>query len=136
MKPNFQFDKNIPVIGITMGDPAGIGPEITMQALSNPEIYKICYPIILGDINVLKKTVNTLNINLKPIKVDSLEHACFKFGQPEIISLSDINVDKLSPSIPTKENGNAMLSYINKSIELAMDKKIDGIVTSPITKTA
>jgi 4-hydroxythreonine-4-phosphate dehydrogenase len=128
--------KNIPVIGITMGDPAGIGPEITALAVSNPEIYKLCYPVVIGDLNVLKKAIELLNINLSPKKIDHVKDACFKFSEPDIINLSNIDTDYLIPSISTLENGKAMLSYINKSIELAMDKKIAGIVTSPITKTA
>ncbi|MCK5542048.1 MAG: 4-hydroxythreonine-4-phosphate dehydrogenase PdxA [Desulfobacterales bacterium] len=128
--------KKIPVIGITMGDPAGIGPEITSLVISNPKIYKLCCPIVLGDINVLKKASKLLKINLKPKKINLVKDACFKFGQPDIISLSNINADLLIPGISTLENGKAMLSYINKGIELAMSKTIDGVVTSPITKTA
>ena len=131
-----QYDKNIPVIGITMGDPAGIGPEITTLVLSDPEIYKHCHPIVLGDINVLKKAFTFLNKSLKPNKIHSPGDACFKLGEPDIITLSNINADKLIPGIPTLKNGKAMLSYINKSVELAMNKKIDGMATSPITKTA
>ncbi|MCK5311164.1 MAG: 4-hydroxythreonine-4-phosphate dehydrogenase PdxA [Desulfobacteraceae bacterium] len=136
MKPNFQSNKIIPVIGITMGDPAGVGPEITALALSNPDIYKICNPLILGDINVIKKAINFLKLNLKPKKIKTLKDACFQFKEPEIFNLSDINTDQLTPGISTSENGNAMLAYLNKSIELAIEKKIDGIATSPITKTA
>lgn len=131
-----QHNKNIPVIGITMGDPAGVGPEITTLALSNPETYKLCCPIVLGDIHILKKACQLLKKKLRPNKIDSPKDACFKRGEPDIISLSNINADRLTPGLPTSENGKAMLSYINKSIELAMDKQIDGIVTAPITKTA
>ena len=131
-----QSKKKIPVIGITIGDLAGIGPEITCLAISNPEIYNLCRPVILGDINVLEKASKLLNLNLKLKKINLVTDACFKFGQPEILSLSNINPDLIIPGISTLENGKAMLSYINEGIELAKRKEIDGIVTSPITKTA
>ncbi len=136
MKSTSQLRNNLPVIGITMGDPAGIGPEIACLALSAPEIYEICNPIILGDINVLEKNLELLKLNLKPKIINKIKSACFLYGEPEIIQLSDIDKDKLMPGISTAQNGTAMLSYIDKSIELAMAKKIDGIATCPITKTA
>ena len=97
------------------------------RLISNPEIYKICNPIVLGDINVLKKAVDLLNIKLNPKKINFLKDACFKLGQPDILSLSEINTDRLIAGVSTLENGKAMLSYINKGIGLAMNKEIDGI---------
>jgi 4-hydroxythreonine-4-phosphate dehydrogenase len=133
---DYKIDENIPVIGITMGDPAGVGPEITCLALSNPEIYSICRPIVLGDINVLKKTNKMLGLGLMPKTTNSPINARFKHKEPEIINLSHINTDQLVPGKPTSGNGIAMLAYLNKGIELAMNKELDGIATSPITKTA
>ncbi len=128
--------RKIPIIGITMGDPAGIGPEITALALSNPEIYKICHPIVLGDIKILNKAVKLLDINHTPLKINLVKEACYKFSEPDIINLSNIDIENMIPGIPTLENGKAMLSYINKGIDLCVAKIIDGIVTCPITKTA
>ena len=136
MKPDFRLKKNLPLIAITMGDPAGVGPEISCIALSKSEIYKICKPLIFGDINIINKASDSLNLNLQPQEIDSPENASFEYEKPEVISLSDINSNKLIPGVPTSENGKAMLSYINKSIEFALDNRIHGIVTSPITKTA
>ncbi|MCP3900636.1 MAG: 4-hydroxythreonine-4-phosphate dehydrogenase PdxA [Desulfobacteraceae bacterium] len=131
-----KYRRKIPIIGITMGDPAGIGPEITALTLSNPEIYKICHPIVLGDINILNKAIKLLDINLKPKKINFVKDAYYKFSEPDILNLSNIDTKHMMPSIPTLENGKAMLSYINKGVELCMDKTIDGIATSPITKEA
>ena len=94
-----KFKKNIPVIGITMGDPAGIGPEITALAVSSPEIYKLCYPVVIGDFNVLKKAIELLKIHLSPKKINHVKDACFKFSEPDIIGLSNIDTDYLIPSI-------------------------------------
>ena len=51
---------NRPIVAVTMGDPVGIGPEITIRALSNPYVYKICKPLVLGDINILKTTAKCI----------------------------------------------------------------------------
>ncbi len=131
-----KLKKNIPLIGITMGDPAGIGPEIITLVLSNPDIYKYCNPVVLGDINILKKAFALLNKDLKPIKIESVKAARFKFGQPDILSLSNLDPNTLTTGMPTEQNGHAMLLYINKGVELAINKQIDGIATCPVTKTA
>ena len=119
-----------------MGDPAGVGPEITALALSNHQVYEIAKPVVFGDINILNKAIKLLNLDIQPRVISTLGHAVFKYNEPEVFSLSDINEKKLIPGIASAENGIAMLSYLNKSIELAINKKIDGIATAPITKTA
>ncbi len=131
-----KTSNKLPVIGITMGDPAGIGPEITAMVLSKPEIYQYCNPIIFGDINIIEKAFKLLNSKFKTNTINSVQEACCKFARPDIINLSNINADNLYPGISTAENGKAMLSYIYKSVEVAKKNEIDGIVTCPVTKTA
>jgi len=53
-----------PVIGVTMGDPAGIGPEIAVKALSDPELYRLCSPILIGDLRLLERTAKELGIRV------------------------------------------------------------------------
>ena len=50
--------KSLPVLGLTMGDPAGIGPEICLRALCEPAVQKVCTPVLFGDVNVLKRAAN------------------------------------------------------------------------------
>ncbi len=129
-------EKNLPVLGITMGDPAGIGPEITALALSDPEIYKDCFPLVIGDTRLLNKAVELLNLRMTFKSINSVNNACFKSSCPEVISLSSIDPDRFTPAVCTREYGIAMLSYINKAIELAMENKIHAVVTAPITKSS
>ena len=69
-----------PILGITMGDPASIGPEITVKALSDPAIYEKCSPIIIGDAAVMEAAVGIVGKNVKINAVSDVKEAKFEFG--------------------------------------------------------
>ncbi len=129
-------DAALPVIGITMGDPGGIGPEILVAALSSPDLYGICRPLVLGDLNIIRKAAAFLKTDIRPVETDAPEKADFRFGYPDIIGVSDMDMKNFMPARPTPETGRAMLGYITAAADLAMANRIDAIVTAPITKTA
>jgi 4-hydroxythreonine-4-phosphate dehydrogenase len=126
----------IPIIGITMGDPVGIGPEILAKALDDPEIYTVCRPIIFGDSKVMTQAVQLLNLNSTVNIIKHPDQGIFTCGTMDLIELSSIDMDVTTSLTPSALTGNAMQDYILRSIELAMDNQIDGIATCPITKTA
>lgn len=125
-----------PVIGITMGDPAGIGPEIIIKTLNDPQLYTICHPLIIGDSNILKKALNLLSFKHKVHIIDDPEQGYFKFNTIDIIDVRMINMKKFIPSKISMETGTAMQEFIVKGIDFALNHKINGLVTCPITKTA
>jgi 4-hydroxythreonine-4-phosphate dehydrogenase len=144
---------HLPVIGITMGDPAGIGPEIIVKTLSNSELHKICRPVIIGDAYIIEKAIrlvergysgptvnkplNTLNINIPHINIIAEpKDGHFNNNTLNLIEASKLPPDTFSPSRPGMETGVAMQDYIIKGIDLALMKKIDALVTCPITKLA
>ncbi len=126
----------LPVIGITMGDPAGIGPEIILKALNDPQIHTLCRPLIIGDSGIIKKALDLLSFQHQIHIIDSPEQGHFKFKTIDIINVSLINIENFSPSKPGIETGVAMQEYIIRGIDLALNRKIHGLVTCPITKTA
>ena len=70
-----------PVIGITMGDPASIGPEITLKALNNPSIYEQAKPLVVGDLGMMYKARETVGLkNLKFHKISQVSEALFEYG--------------------------------------------------------
>ena len=69
-----------PVIAITVGDPCGIGPEITAKALNNIEIYDKCHPIAISDADVMKQAIEIAKVDLKINSVDSLEDCEYEYG--------------------------------------------------------
>jgi len=126
-----------PRIGITMGDPVGIGAEIIVKALVEESIWEICLPMVLGDVGVINKALRItscgLKVNVNPNKVERREE---KEKFINLVSLSDLDPDRLSYGKPDKETGKAMVSYIKEGIHLALEKKIDALVTCPINKKA
>ncbi len=126
---------NRPVIGISMGDPAGIGPEILVKALNNPKIYSVCQPIVIGDSTILKKAVKFLSAPLNITAVDHPANAIADSKTISIINGSDLAENVTGLSFPTIDTGKAMENYIITGVNLAKNNEIDGLVTCPITKT-
>jgi len=124
-----------PVLGITMGDPAGIGPEIIIKSLADPEIINLCTPVILGDIEILKKAdVDSRTLSELAI-TDDLNYDFSNFPKGFVLRLSNLNPDVTKLGHPTPETGSAMETYINTGVDLALSGAVDAMVTGPITKT-
>ena len=126
----------LPIIGITMGDPVGVGPEIIVKTMADSEIHKICRPLIIGDYNVLKKAEKYTQLVLKINLINHYREARFKKDWPDLLALSALNAEKLVPGKPTAVTGQAMVDYIETCIDLSLKGKIDGMVTAPINKKA
>ena len=126
----------LPLIGITLGDPAGIGPEIILKALNDPQIHGICRPLIIGDSHIIKKALDLLGLTHRIHIIDDPEQGYFKFKTLDMIDIPLLNIRDFKPSVPCFETGTAMQAYIIRGIDLALNRKIDGLVTCPITKTA
>ena len=141
----------LPLIAITMGDPAGIGPEITVKALADKKIYEICRPIVIGDAYIMNKAINLIkscnhspwlqtpwlqNNNLQINIISEPEKAIFHPCNLNLIEGSTLSSKVFSPSKACKETGIAMQNYITTGIDMALMKSIDALVTCPITKTA
>lgn len=124
-----------PVLGITMGDPAGIGPEIIIKSLADPEITDLCTPVVLGDFNILKQADLNFNILHKLATSDELTSDFSKFPKGFLVRLSSLNPDVTKLGHPTPDTGSAMETYINTGVDLALSGAIDALVTGPITKT-
>ncbi len=124
-----------PVLGITMGDPAGIGPEIIIKSLADPEITDLCTPVVLGDFKILKQADLNFNILHKLATSDELASDFSKFPKGFLVRLSSLNPDVTKLGHPTPDTGSAMETYINTGVDFALSGAIDALVTGPITKT-
>lgn len=123
-----------PIIGITIGDPAGIGPEIVCKTLLDREIYHICRPVLIGSSSVINRVLATLNIDLKVQSVIDPRNTVFEYG---LINIIDIPLDyDYSPGELKTGNGKSALEYIYKSVELIKNGLIDAISTAPTNKEA
>ena len=126
-----------PILGITMGDPASIGPEITIKALSRPEVYEQCRPIVVGDACMLEKArklVGHEEIAIHP--VNDVKDALFTFGTIDVYDMKLVNAETLPIGQVSVEAGEAAFQYVKKVIELANADEVDGTVTNAFNKEA
>lgn len=127
---------HLPIVGITMGDPLGIGPEILIKAMAAPVIRKVCRPLIIGDRTVLEQILPITGQNVTFHSVTTPEEAKYRDNVLEILELSRLSDDLENLSGPTALTGQAMQDYITTAVQLALKGKIQAIATCPITKTA
>ncbi len=127
-------EKPFPIIGITMGDPVGIGPEIIIKALSSKEIFNICRPVVFGDLAILKRELKNGRTSFAVLSSESINAAAFLPGTISIVPASLLNPERTIYGKPDKETGSAMAEYIRKAVCCAMAGEIDAVVTAPINK--
>jgi 4-hydroxythreonine-4-phosphate dehydrogenase len=124
-----------PVIAITIGDPAGVGPEIVLGALRNEEIYNRAIPVVIGSISVLKRCMQYIGMTgLEILQVDEPAGARGLVGQVEVIEVSVAGLDDLCPGKVQAVGGKAADAFIRKACDLALAHQVDAIATAPISK--
>lgn len=129
------FPTNRPLIGITMGDPLGIGPEILMKVLNDPDIHAICRPFVIGDEQILAKARYMLSLDMDIHQPVQPELGRFEYGTLNLMATSRLDPEITCLESPSPEIGRAMEDYILTGVDLAMDRRISALVTCPITKT-
>jgi 4-hydroxythreonine-4-phosphate dehydrogenase len=124
-----------PIIAITMGDAAGVGPEIIMKSLAVRDLYERCRPLVIGDVNRLREAGEIIGSSLKVLAIDNVESANFEYGVVECI-----NLGLIPPKYPFGELsalcGHAAYCYIERAVQLAVKQEIDAICTAPLNKEA
>ncbi len=125
-----------PILGITMGDPAGIGPEIAVKSMAHPEVYEICRPLVVGDAGVMKQALDIAKLDFTIHPIEKADEAMFHYGVIDVIDLHDVDVSKLVHGKVSAMCGRAAFEAVKKVIELAMAGDIDATITGPINKEA
>jgi 4-hydroxythreonine-4-phosphate dehydrogenase len=124
------------VIGVTMGDPAGIGPEIAVKAVLKPEVYGVCRPVVIGDLAHLEKAAKQIGLKASFRAVNSPRKAQGKPGVVEVLDLKNVDPDTFRLGQVSVEGGRAALQYIEKVTECALNREVDAVATGPINKQA
>jgi 4-phospho-D-threonate 3-dehydrogenase / 4-phospho-D-erythronate 3-dehydrogenase len=127
---------HVPVLGITMGDPAGVGPEIIAKALARPEVAASCKPVVIGDRSVMEATLTLLRSPLRLHAVESIDACRFEPGTVECLDLANVDAAALPKATVSAEAGRAAYAYIETGVRLCQAGAIDGIVTAPVNKEA
>ena len=130
-------EKYKPIVGITIGDPAGIGPEIILKALGEKHIYDECRPLVIGCVNVLERAKAVLpQCSLEFNRIESVSDACFRFGSIDVLETGHYDISKLVWGKEQADAGQIAMDSIRTSIELGLEGEIDAVTTAPINKVA
>lgn len=122
-----------PRIGITMGDPSGIGPEVVVKALSHHDMYEAVRPLVIGDPDVIASwVVRTPPLEMR--EVSEAESSGERPGVLDVLPVSRLDPALVQPGLPTREGGAAMVAAIKRAVELTLEGNLDGMVTAPAGK--
>jgi len=126
----------LPIVGITMGDPTGIGPEILVKALSMEEPYRACRPVVFGDREVLSRAIRIQNLPTILEAIDQIPRDGYLPRKIFFFPLSQLDVTSLRFGQPDRACGEAMVRYIGEAVKRTTSRELDAITTCPINKKA
>ncbi|MBM4338323.1 MAG: 4-hydroxythreonine-4-phosphate dehydrogenase PdxA [Deltaproteobacteria bacterium] len=134
--PHLPNGKFLPKVGITMGDPTGIGPEIIAKALSMKEPFQACRPVVFGDEQVLLKAIRRENLSVQIKMIDETPKEGYQPGKIFLFPSTQLEIDSIIFSKPDRKCGEAMVRYVEDAVKWVKAKKLDAITTCPINKKA
>lgn len=135
-KPKKQNKPDKPLLGITMGDPAGIGPEVIAKTLAVGKVQRLCRALVIGSFPVMQQTVKNLKLKLNVTRVEGHETVTPRPNHLAVLDPLENPLGRFTRGVAAIETGAASVLFIKKAVELAQLGCIDGIVTGPINKEA
>ncbi len=126
----------LPMLAITMGDPAGVGPEIIAMSLAQEAPYALCRPIVVGDAAMMELGVRSAKVDLKVRAVERTADARFERGTIDVLDLKLIDASQFAYGTVSAQCGHAAFEAVRTAIDLAMKGEVDGTVTAPLNKEA
>ncbi len=109
-----------PKIAVTMGDPAGVGPEIVLKAVADEDVRKVADPVVYGSVEALEMVAGRLGLDLP--------------ARPGLCEVTTMETTGLTPGLPDPEAGRAMIECIEKAVLDALAARVSAVVTAPINK--
>ena len=125
-----------PIIAISMGDPAGVGPEVMAKALARDDVWECCRPLVVGDVAVLERAIGLVGASLTSRVVANAGDARYDSSAPDVVNLSNVDIESLAWGQVSAAAGRASAEYVKVAAELALGGDVDGIATGPINKAA
>jgi len=122
-----------PIVGVTMGDPAGVGPEIIAKALMDKEILELCRPVVFGSRSVMEEAFGICGLNAE-INVLDETHFEYMDGMVNIFDIDNVDIKSLERGKVSGSCGRAAYQYIEMAVKFALDGKINAIATAPVNK--
>ncbi|MCS7463677.1 4-hydroxythreonine-4-phosphate dehydrogenase PdxA [Paenibacillus doosanensis] len=124
-----------PIIGITMGDAAGIGPEVIVKALGHASVYDICRPVVIGDYGILQRAIDITGTPVRLRRVERPGEGAFVHGTIDCLDMNLLPAD-LPLGVMSPQAGDAAFQYLKKAVDLAKAQEIQAICTAPLNKEA
>jgi 4-hydroxythreonine-4-phosphate dehydrogenase len=126
----------LPILAITMGDAAGVGPEIVALALAQEEAHLWCRPLVIGAVDILTHAGQLVGSPLAWRKVSTPAEACFQPGTVDVLDLGNLTWDQVTAGEVCPAAGKAAAEYVLKAGELALAGEVEAVVTAPLNKDA
>lgn len=123
-----------PLIAIPIGDPAGIGPEIVVKSLTDPQVFEAANTIVVGDLKIVQAAINLTGVNLEVKVIEHPEEGSYEPNMLNLIDLDNIEMNTFKYGEVSGMCGKAAFAYIAKTIELANDQRVQAVATTPINK--
>lgn len=123
-----------PIIGIPLGDPAGVGPEIVVRALAEERVNSACKPLVVGDRNALSNALRVCGLDAEIHVIDKPAAGQYAKGYIDLVDLDNLDMAGLQVGKAQAMGGRAAYAYIERSVQLALAGEIDALATTPINK--
>jgi 4-hydroxythreonine-4-phosphate dehydrogenase len=128
----------LPRLAVTMGDPAGVGPELCLRMLAERSITAACTPIVLGDAEVLRRVAQTTGLPLaaRVISPSDWEQTWRTLTEPAVLDFQTIDAQGVEPGQVSAATGEAAFTYVNRAIDAALAGQVAAVTTAPLSKEA
>jgi 4-hydroxythreonine-4-phosphate dehydrogenase len=127
-----------PIIAVTMGDPAGVGPEICLKLLANEAVRELATPVVFGDARLLARCARQTGLPAPKRIVSEIEWAekCATLDEPAVLDVFGFDAADFTPGVVSARTGAAGYRYVEKSIEAAQARQVAAVATAPLNKEA
>jgi 4-phospho-D-threonate 3-dehydrogenase / 4-phospho-D-erythronate 3-dehydrogenase len=131
---DYLMANRLPRVGITMGDAAGIGPEITLKSLTEPDIYDVCNPVVLGDARVIRAAAETIGTPFEIISIGTEEMPVAKPGLVNVIDYKNVDPATYEVGVVKAGNGDAAVHYTKEAGRMCLDGRLQAMTSAPLNK--
>jgi len=131
-----MLENEKPAIAITMGDPCGIGPEVVVKALADPQVYASCRPVVVGNIFAMQQAVKLTGLPLTINETDDPTSAGENPSVVDVVDIHNLNTEDITVGQISIPCGKAAMEWVSKAGQLALAGIVDGLATAPLNKEA
>jgi len=125
-----------PLLAVTMGDPAGVGPEVVLKALARAEVYEFCRPLVVGSVGAFVRTLGLLGLQAAVNAVERPEDGTYRVGTLDVLEVCEAEAAAVPLGQVSAAAGRAAMAAIHRAAALVQAGRADALVTAPINKEA